>query len=48
MAQKNVDLGILKDTKIIDGVYTHQYAGFHIVASDTLIHHCVGVALFYK
>ena len=45
MAQANVDLGILKDTNIIDGFYERDYAGFSVAASDASIRHRRGVSL---
>lgn len=48
MDQANVDLVLLQETKITDGVYARDSAGFCIFASDTLIRHCGGMALFYK
>ena len=48
MAQSKIDMGLLQDTKIIDGVYSQETAGFFVIALDALSRHCGGVALFYK
>ena len=48
MSQANVDLGLLKETNIIYGVYVQGSAGFYVIASDTLIRYCRSGALFYK
>ena len=46
--QANMDLGIFKETKCTDGVYTHESAGYRVVATDSLSRHRGGVALFYR
>ena len=46
--QTNIDLGILQETKITDGVYTRSLVGFSMVAKEAPICHHVGIALFYK
>ena len=48
MAQANMDLGILQETKCTDGIYTCELAGYSIVATDALIQHRGGVAVFYQ
>ena len=48
MAYANVDLGLLQETNITDGVYVQESAGFCVIALDVLIRHHWGVALFYK
>ena len=32
MAQANMDLGVLQETKCTDGVYTRESAGYRVVA----------------
>ena len=34
MSQANMDLGILQETKITDGVYTRGSAGYKFIATD--------------
>ena len=34
MSQANMDLGILQETKLTDGVYTHGSAGYNVIATD--------------
>ena len=48
MAQANVELGLLQENKITDGVYAGNSSRFHIVAPDALSRHHGVVALFYK
>ena len=48
MSQANMDLDILQETKITNGVYTHGSAGYKVIAMDALSQHCGGVALFYR
>ena len=36
MAQDNLDLCVLQETKSTDGVYTHGFDGYSVVAMDTL------------
>ena len=47
MAQANLDLGILKDTKFTYGEYTRKLGGYSVVSMGAPIHYCVGVAVFY-
>ena len=47
MSQANMDLGILQETKLIDGIYTRGSAGYSVVAMDAPSQHCGGVAIFY-
>ena len=46
--QANLNLGILQETKITDGVYTHSSAEYSIIAKDALSRHRGGVAMFYQ
>ena len=48
MAQANMDLGVLQETKCTDGVYTRAAAGYRVVATDAPSRHHGGIALFYK
>ena len=43
-----MDLGILQETKLTDGVYTRGSAGYSVIATDAPIRHCGGVAIFYR
>ena len=46
--QANLDIGILQETKITDGVYTHSSYGYSIIAKDDPSRHCGGVAVLYQ
>ena len=48
MSQANMDLGILQETKLTDGIYTRGLAGYSVIATDALSRYCGGVALFYR
>ena len=48
MVQVKIDLVLLQETNVADGIYVWESAGFHVVASDALSHYRGGVALFYK
>ena len=48
MSQANMDLGILKETKLTDGIYTRGSTGYSAIAIDAPIRHHGGVALFYR
>ena len=43
-----MDLGILQETKLTDGIYTHGLAGYSIVATDAPSQHRGGVKIFYR
>ena len=43
-----MDLGIFQETKFTDGIYTHESAGYNVVATDAPSRHRVGVAVFYR
>ena len=45
MPQDNIDLGILQETKLTDGIYTRGLAGYSVVATDAPIQHHGGVAI---
>ena len=48
MSQANMDLGILQETKITNGIYTRGSAGYKVIATDAPSRHRGGVALFYR
>ena len=48
MEQANLDMGILQETKITDGVYTRASAGYRVVATDMPSRHSGGIAMFYR
>ena len=48
MPQANMDLGILQETKLTDGVYTRGLAGYNVIATDAPSRHSGSVALFYR
>ena len=47
MSQANMDLGILQETKLTDGVYSRRSAGYSVIATDTPSRYRGGVAIFY-
>ena len=47
MSQANMDLGILQETKLMDGIYTRGSAGYSVVAMDEPIRHRGGVEIFH-
>jgi exonuclease III len=48
MEQMKVDLGILTEAKLTDGIYTRYSSGYNVVATSARVHNQGGVALFYK
>ena len=48
VSQANMDLGILQETKLTDGIYTRGSAGYSVVATDAPSRHRGGVAIFYR
>ena len=48
MEQMKVDLGILTEAKLTDGIYTRCSHGYNVVATKAWVHWQGGVALFYK
>ena len=48
MEQANLDMGILQETKITDGVYNRVSAGYRVVATDAPSRHRDGIAMFYR
>ena len=47
VSQTNMNLGILQETKLTDGIYTRGSAGYSVVATDAPSQHCGGVAIFH-
>ena len=43
-----MDLGILQETKLTDGIYTRRSAGYSVVATDAPIRHRGGVVIFHR
>ena len=48
MDQANMDLGVMQETKITDGVYTRASAGYRVVATDAPSRHRGGQFLIAK
>ena len=48
MSQANMDLGILQETKVTDGIYTRGSAEYSGIATDAPSRHLGGVAIFYR
>ena len=48
MSQANMDLGILQETKLTDGIYTRGSVGYSVVATDAPSRHRGGVAIFHR
>ena len=48
MDQANLDMGIIQETKITDGVYTRASAGYRVVATGAPSGHRGGIAMFYR
>ena len=46
VSQANMNLGILQETKLTDGIYARLSAGYSVVATDAPSRHCGGVAIF--
>ena len=44
----NMDLSILQETKLTDGIYTRRSAGCSVVATDAPSRHRGGVAIFHR
>ena len=47
MYQANLELGVLQETNIMDGVYTRGPAGYIVVATENPRQQCDRVAVFY-
>ena len=48
MSQANMDLGILQEKKLTDGIYTRGSDGYSVVKTDTLSRHRGGVVIFHR
>ena len=48
VSQANMDLCILQETKLTDGIYTRGLDGYSVVATDAPSRHRGGVAIFYR
>ena len=48
MSQANMDLGIFKEAKLMDSIYTYGLAGYSVVTTDAPIRHRGGVAVFHR
>ena len=48
MSQANMDLCILQETKLTNGIYTRGSDGYSVVATDAPSRHRGGVAIFYR
>ena len=48
MSQANMDLCILQETKLTDGVYTRRLVGYSVIATEAPSRHHGGVAIFYR
>ena len=47
VSQANMDLGILQETKLTDGIYTRGSASYSVVATDAPSRHRGGVTIFH-
>jgi len=48
MEAMDVDLGVLLETKLTDGIYTRSSSGYSVVASDAPSAHQGGIVLFWR
>ena len=48
MSQAKMDMGILKEEKLPNGVYTRRSTGYIVVTMDAPNRHHGGVAVFYR
>ena len=48
MSQANMNLGIFKEKKVTDGIYTRGSAGYSVVATDAPSRHRGGVTVFHR
>ena len=48
MSQANMDLGILQETKLTDGIYTRGSDGYSVIATNAPSRHRECVTLFYR
>ena len=47
-AQGNIDLGVLQETKVTDGVHTHASADYRVLTTDAPTRHIREVVVFYQ
>ena len=47
VSQANMDLGFFQEAKVTDGIYTHESAGYSVVATDVPSRHHSGVTVFH-
>ena len=47
-SQATMDLGILQEFNLMDGIYTRGSAGYNVIAADAPSRHRGGVTLFYR
>ena len=47
LTKEKVDVVVMQETKLIDGVYTRESSGFWVMATEAPSAHCGGVAIFY-
>ena len=48
MNQANMDMGVMQETNITDGVYTRASAGYRVVATDAPSRQRGGIVLLYR
>ncbi len=48
MRLMNMDIGVLTETKLVDGYHTRKTEGYDIITTEAKNHHQGGVALFYR
>ena len=48
VSHANMDLVILQETKLTDGIYTRGLVGYILVSTDVPSRHRGGVAIFYR
>jgi exonuclease III len=48
MNQMNVDIGILTEAKLTDGIHTRQSSGYHVYSTSARSHSKGGVVLFFR
>ena len=48
MSQANMDLGVFQKIKSTRHIYTHEYCGYKVVATEDPSAHIGGIAIFYR
>ena len=48
MEWMNIDIGVLPESKLTDGIYTRVSSGYHIRATEAASHNKGGVVLFWR